>query len=287
MNSSNRSSPPASPSQAERLLSKFSDTESLFVRSRPTGSENGAKAPPIPLIRFQELEQAIRHSPANADPYAELGQIYLQQERWLDARRVLDAGVQNCPESETIVLMREDLMLLLANQHVEHAKLLHLQQPNEQTKYGLEQAEVSMANERIRVCRDRYSRRPEEREILITWAIALRQLARHEDAIELLTRASEVPTLRARASLQLGMCLQTLGRPLEALAAFRKAALYRAPEPDRQIKVRALELAMSVAEENRLIDSSRVYAKELLACCDASKKSDVEEKLAALERAEL
>jgi tetratricopeptide (TPR) repeat protein len=280
------------PSQAgSKLLAKFSDADGLIVRTAPSThvdhDEPKSKAPAIPLQRFQELEQSIRHSPANPDPYVELGQIYLSQERWSDAKRVLEAGFQHCSECEAIVLMHEDLVLLLASQHVDEARKKHAQQPSEQSKYDLEQAEVNLANERLRVCSDRYRRRPEEKEILITWAVALRQLGRHSEALDKLAEAAAEPTLRARASLQLGMCFQTLDRPLDALSAFRKAALYRSPPPDVSLRNRALQLAMTVAEENGLIDSARYYAERLLESSDAKDRESVARELYRLREKEL
>lgn len=276
------------PSKAgSRLLAKYADTESLFVRNAAAPAQPTAKPPAIALQRFQELEQAIRHSPASSEPYVELGQIYLDQNRWSDAKRVLEAGYQHCPECEALVLMREDLILHLASQFVDEARTKHAQQPSDSSKYDLEQAEINLANERIRVCSDRYRRRPEQKDILITWAVALRQLGRHDEAIDMLTEASLEPALRARASLQLGMCLQILDRPLEALAAFRKAALYRSPSPDLNVRNRALELAIAVAEENQLIDSARFYAEQLIATCDPHQRESFSRLLYRLREMEL
>ena len=114
--------PPASPSQiGNKSLARFTDTGSLFVRTE--ANEGAAKpAPAIQLERFQQLEQEIRHSSAVAEPYVELAQIYLQRERWADARRTLDAGILNCPEHEPLVLLHEDLVLNQAAQLVEAAK---------------------------------------------------------------------------------------------------------------------------------------------------------------------
>ncbi len=268
-----------------KLLAKFSDADGLFHRP-PVAAE--IKPPPaIPLKRFQELEQAIRHSPASPEPYVELGRIYLDQKRWTDAKRVLDGGVLNCADCEPLLLMREDLTLLLASQMVDDAKTRHAQDRSEQTQYDLEQSEINLANERIRICASRYARHPDQKDILITWAVALRQLARHEEGVELLTQAAQEPSLRARASLQLGICLQTLRRPLEALSAFRKAALFRSPAPDPAIRIRALELATMIAEEHQLIDSARFYAEKLLESVDASRKSEVEQLCRNLQSREL
>jgi len=261
-------------SSVPRLLLKFSDTDSLF--SRPSISVAQDRRVQIPLQRFQELEQDIRNNPATAEPYVELGQIYVGQERWCDAKRVLESGALACPDHEPLLMLREDLLLQQANQILEQVKTKHAQDPTEQHKYDLEQADVNFANERIRVCRDRYGRHPDHKEILITWAIALRQLARIEDAIELLNTASASAELRSRASLQLGMCYQTLNRPLDALAAFRKAALYRDPPPEMKIRRRALELALDLSEATGLIDSSLHYAKHLLEVCEQADRRAIE-----------
>jgi tetratricopeptide (TPR) repeat protein len=271
-----------SPSQAgNHLLAKFADVEALLLRS-PSEEARPSRPTAIPLNRCQELEQSIKHAPANVDAYLELGRIYLDQQRWGDAKRVLDAGVQYCNECEPLLLMREDLTLLMASHMVDEAKLRSAQRPTAENRYDLEQAEINMANERIRVCSHRFGRRPTEKEILIPWAIALRQLGRHDEAVDLLQRAAEEPALRARASLQLGMCLQFLARPLEALAALRKASLFRSPPPDPAIRMRALELATAIAEENSLIDSAIYYSVELVKSVSPDQRSIWETKIGEL-----
>jgi tetratricopeptide (TPR) repeat protein len=278
--------PNNSPAQVgSKLLSRFADVDALFAR--PNLDAVPSKRGSIPLERFQHLEQEIRNAPANSQPYLELGQIYINQERWSDAKRVLETGVQLCPECEPLVLLREELLLHQASHLLQQAKTTLAQDPSEASKHGLEQAEVNYANERIRVCRDRFGRHPEQKEILINWAIGLRQLGRFEDAIELLIKASEEPELRARASLQLGMCYQTLSRPLDALAAFRLASMFRAPPPEPKIRQRALELALELAEENSLIDSARFYAEQMLVDGDPAKRSQLKEKIRQLESLDL
>jgi tetratricopeptide (TPR) repeat protein len=275
-----------SPSQVgSELLSRFVDIDALF--SKQNTVQAASKPASIPLERFQHLEQEIRNSPANSEPYVELGQIYINQERWNDAKRVLDSGVQMCPECEPLVLMHEELMLHQANLLLSQAKTNLAQERSEEKKYALEQAEVNYANERIRICRERFSRHPEQKELLINWAIGLRQLGRFEEAIGLLAKAAEEPDLRARASLQLGMCYQTLNRPLEALASLRRASMFRSPSPEPKIRQRALELALDLAEEYSLIDSARFYAKQLLLDCDRAKQAELMERHRRLESMDL
>ncbi|AMV35532.1 Tetratricopeptide repeat protein [Pirellula sp. SH-Sr6A] len=252
---------PSPAAMGSKTLSRYSDTDSLFVKVE--APVTGSKPPVIPLVRFQQLEQEIRHAPAVAGPYEELATIYLQTERWTDARRVLDAGIKNCPEHEPIVRMHEDLQLTLATQLLDAAKKEAAQSPSDKARYDLEQAEINLLNERIRVCRDRFARHPDQTEILITLGIALRQSKRFEEAIEVLQVASRELALRARASLQMAMSYQSLGKPLDALSQFRRAALFRSPPPDPKVAMTALELASKLAEEVGLIDSAIYYLSEL------------------------
>ncbi|MFY7877399.1 MAG: hypothetical protein ACOVQM_18230, partial [Pirellula sp.] len=126
--------PAASPSQVgSKSLARFANTDSLFVRPDPN-ADVVKSGPMIQLERFQQLEQEIRHSSAVPEPYVELAQIYLQRERWADARRALDAGIQNCPEYEPLVLLHEDLVLNQAAQFVEAAKTEHAQKHTAQSR---------------------------------------------------------------------------------------------------------------------------------------------------------
>lgn len=264
-----------------KLLSRYSDTDSLFAK--PTPVPASVRTTAIPLQRSQELEQAIRHSPAIVEPYIELAQIYLQQERWVDARRILEAGKQNCPENEIVLLLHEDLMLILSNQLLETAKKELAQRPCDDTRYAKEQAEVNLINERIRVCRERYHRNPDQKEILITWGIALRQQKKYAEALTLLIQATKDLSLRSRASLQMGMCYQALERPLDALSSFRRAALFRSPPPDPKVASVALELAAALAEENGLIDSAIYYLENYAKLVTvAEKKQAIADKIERL-----
>ena len=250
------------PSKAgSQLLAKFSHTEALFAKS-DWAPVTFSKAE-IPLVRFQQLEQQIRNAPAVGAPYEELAQIYIQSERWADARRVLDSGIRNCPEYDPIVQLYEDLLLNQANQFLEQAKKKFAEDPNDQSRFDQEQAEINLLNERIKVCRDRYGRNPDQKDLLIIWGIALRQSKRFEEAIEKLKEACSDLNLRARASLQIAMCYQVLDHPLEALSYFRRAALFRSPPPDPKVAAMALEFAARLAEEIGLIDSAVYYLKRL------------------------
>lgn len=67
------------------------------------------------------------------------------------------------------------------------------------------------------------------------------------------------PELRAEANLKLGEIMQRMGRVTDALAAYRRAALFRVPQPAPAIRLTALSKAAELALEHRLLDSAARY----------------------------
>jgi tetratricopeptide (TPR) repeat protein len=265
------SSQPASSSEAgAEILSKLTAVEDLLLRPSASalddtlGPAPSKPAPKISLVRYQELEQQIRNAPADAEPYRELAEIYSQQGRWKDVRRVLEMGVRHNPEDEPLLVLLEDSQLQSARQTLSAAREGCRVHPSAENADHLQRCEIDLANLRLAIGQARLARHPEQLELLIPCAIALRQLGRMDEAVSGLRTAQREPSLRARASLQLGMCLQQMGQVVESLAAYRQAALYRAPEPPAELKARALELAAELAEQSGLIYSARLYISELL-----------------------
>jgi len=256
--------------EVERALARYQAVDGLLLRPK-LGSidaalnvSSGTNERRITLLAHQELEQLIRNSPADPRPYLQLAKIYQGQQRWKDTLRVLDAGVQHNPEYEPLVLLREDLVLQAAEQTAEDARQTHANNPSKETKLLLERCETNLANERVQFCRMRFKRHLDQRELLIIWAGALKDLERSEEAIPLLEEAAHYPPLRARAFYELGLCQQQLNRPIEALSAYRKAALFRAPPPAPRLRTQALTMAFELSDRLGMVDAAIRYAELLV-----------------------
>ncbi len=221
-------------------------------------------APRITLERFQTLERVIRDNPLHAEPYLELARIYLQDSRWLDARRVLDSAVARFPEDEAVNYLREESQLARALQLHSEAEAEHASEPTSITQDNLERSRVQLNVLRKQVCLSRLQRHPEQLALNLPLATALENLGQRDEAISVLEAGIALPTLRAEASLQLGFTLSRARRIPEALAAFRRAALFRVPPPTPEIKQQALMAAADLAERSNMIDSARRYVAMLL-----------------------
>jgi len=227
----------------------------------PIDKEELPVKPVVTLERYQELEQHIRNAPADGDAYLELTRIYMDQGRFFDAKRVLDKAMEHLSDDARIVYEWEEMQVARSRQLLEQAEELLKREKSPTHRENRDRCAIDLANTRIHVCTARMKRDINDHELVLPLAASLRQLGRHQEAIDALRSKKDIPEIRARVGLQLGMALMQTDKPLEALAAFRQAALYRAPPPPEKIRDKALELATEVSEKLGLLDAARRYVK--------------------------
>ncbi len=218
----------------------------------------------VSLERFQLLEQALRDNPIHSEPYLELAKIYLQNSRWVDAKRVLDLACNRFPDHEEIQFLREEAQLARALQLHWEAQKEYKAEPTRLTEEPLQRAGVELNVVRERVCRARLARHPADTYLNLPLAVALHNLGNSDAAIRLLATTSQEAKLRAEACLQLGGILESGQRIPEALSAYRKAAMFRVPPPSAEVRAGALRAAAQLAERHNLVDSARRYLAMLV-----------------------
>lgn len=245
--------------------------DDLLIRKTPVELErwvegldaSGKAVTPVRLERFQELEQTLRNNPVMADPYLELARIYLNQARWMDAKRVLDRAAELFSSNEDVLYLREEAQLARSLQLLSHAEAEHRAGDNVLTEKELVRARLDLNAIREKVCRARLARHPQRLELTIPLAEALEGLERSEEAIEYLQKASADPELRAAGSYKLGEIFERAGRVTEALSAYRRAALFRIPPPSEATRLAALSRAAELALRHRMLDSASRYVEML------------------------
>lgn len=241
--------------------------DDLLIRQTPVELDRwsearegtGSTPSPIRLERFQELEQTLRNNPVLSEPYLELARIYLQQERWLDAKRVLDSAAELFPSEEAVLHLREDAQLARSLQLLSYAEAEYKSGANVLTEKELMRSRLDLNAVREKVCRARLVRHPEQLALTIPLAEALEGLDRSEEAIDYLLKAVHDPELRAVASLRLGTIYEKADRVTDALSAYRRSALFRMPPPSDTIKIEALGRAADLSLAHRMLDSAGRY----------------------------
>lgn len=239
--------------------------DDLIIRQPVRKDESSDQSSPLyTLERFQELERVIRDIPLTVDPYLELAEIYRNAARWNDARKVLEKAVSRFPEDERATYLYEESQMSRSLELCSIAEAEHQAEPTSLTLEKLQRCQLEWNVLRERIFRDRLKRQPEQMDLMLPLAESLDELERRDEAIALLEQASQLPPLRATASLQLGKLLEKVGRVPEALSAYRRAALFRVPPPSLSLQVDALKRAAHLAESHHLLDSARRYLKLLV-----------------------
>ena len=247
--------------------------DDLLLRNTPVNQERwtdgeqsadgSAARKAIRLERFQELEQIIRNNPVQSEPYVELARIYLHQERWVDAKRILDRAAEQFSSDEDVLYLREESLLARSLHLLACAESEYRRVPNEVSEKEMQRAKLDLNSMREKVCRARLVRHPEHLELTIPLADALEGLDRSEEAIDYLRRAAQDAELRGQANLKLGEIFERMGRVVDALSAYRRSALFRAPAPPPAVRLAALTKAAELALQHRLIDSAARYVAML------------------------
>ncbi|MBX3421895.1 MAG: tetratricopeptide repeat protein [Pirellulaceae bacterium] len=226
-------------------------------------STPGAPRTVLPT-RFQELERQLQDVPLTVAPYLELAEIYLTASRWLDARRVLEKAVARFPDDPQANFLHEESQLARSAELLQAAQREYDAEPTVLTQNQLRQCQLEWNVLRERVYRQRLAREPQQVELSIPLAEALEQLDRVDEAIAVLQAACHDRKSRAKIWLTLAKLLERAHQIPQALAAYRRAALYRVPPPTDEIKLQALQSAADLAERSKMIDSARRYLSLLL-----------------------
>ena len=273
----------------QQALARFQSVDHLLVRAKLADINDALNGPAAPskarisLLDYQALEQRIKNFPADPIPYMQLAEIYDRQLRSKDTMRVLNAGVQHNPEYEPLVVFREELVLRAAQQSLQESWRIYQQEPTDDHELEWQRAQTNLANEQIAFCQSRYTRHPEQKELLVPWAAALRSPGRIDDAFQLLKQSFEIPELRAPSALELGQCYEHSSQPMEAFSAYRMAALFRDPPPPMSVRTDALRKALRLAEKLNMIDAAKRYAKFLLEC-NVEDSNSIQQQLDRLQR---
>ncbi len=251
------------PLKPDDLLLRNSPVDHDRWTEEQTSPDGSTARQAVRLERFQELEQIIRNNPVQAEPYVELARIYLHQEKWVDAKRILDRAAEQFSSNEDVLYLREESQLARSLHLLACAQAEHRRVPNDVSEKELERARLDLNAMREKVCRARLVRHPEHLELTIPLADALEGLDRSEEAIDYLRRAAQDPDLRAQANLKLGEIFERMQRVTDALSAYRRAALFRVPPPPAESRLLALGKAAELALRHRMLDSAARYVAML------------------------
>lgn len=232
-----------------------------------TSEESGGnKAAPT---RRQHLEFHLRTRPADREGYLELAAIYREENRPLNAARILEQAHEIFPDDATILWEWEEAQLARSVQQLVEVRDLAERLRNPAADQELERARVDWANCRLRVCRQRLQRDPSMDYLRLVIGEALYDSERYEEAVEELAALAQSDDHSPAAFLLMGRCQLVLSRDMDAMKSLRAASMRRAVVGVPKIRVAALKLLCDLADRNGLTATLEQYRSQLVALSGA------------------
>lgn len=250
---------------ARETLLNYDPTE---ISTQPAGL-NGAPEPArtnATIERRQFLEHHLKGSPTDLESYMELAQLYRDENRPADARRVLQQAVQVFPDDGTVLWELEEAVLARSLQQYREVLEISKKVESPEMDRELDRSASDWACRRIEVCEARLERNPELHDLRLALGEALLDAGHHQNAIDAVTALLKEDTFSASASYLQGKCQLELGQNHDAMRSFRAVALRRAVPANPSLKRAALKLLALTAERigaPRTFDLYQEHLEEL------------------------
>jgi hypothetical protein len=237
----------------------------MHASSEPSAahSDADARAARALPVRRQQLEQKLREHACDLELYLELAAIHRNEDRPLEAKRVLHEAMQVSKDDPRVLWQYEEAVLARSMQQLREVSDLAARLNTPEVQRELQRSQTDWANRRLDVCRARLKRDPDKHALRLVVAEALIDLEMYIEAAEALVPCFEVDSLAPQARLLQGKCQSATGDLLGALAAYRAAALRRTVVAPAKIRVAALGAATEIARQLGLPLSVQRYAHSL------------------------
>jgi tetratricopeptide (TPR) repeat protein len=226
--------------------------------------ESPPKPPPkVALERRQELEHHLKGSPTDLDAFFELGRIYREENRPLDARRVFHQAIQVFPDDKELLWEHEEAVLARSIQQLRDVTELAKRLNTMETQRELKRSQSDWACRRMDVCLARLARDPSQLNLRVSLAEAMFDGGMYEGAINELELVLDNDDLSSMAYLVHGRCLLAMGKDVEAMASLRAASLRRSVVAPARTRVMALRLLCETADRLGVELTLENYRKHL------------------------
>jgi tetratricopeptide (TPR) repeat protein len=228
-------------------------------REEPTEAER-AEAELAPEQRFQK---AIERDPADVQAYFKLADLYVHQQRFDEAERVLEKALQASGGGDLSARERlEQVLMRRARQQQAIAEQSYEQDPNEDTQQLAAQMRARANQIELETYAAKSQRDPHNMRLKIELALRLKKAGKPKEAIPLLQAARNDPQRRTQVLVELGECFQKIEQYKLALGSYEQA-LETCEEPDSDIRRLALYRAGVLATGMREYDRAERHLTDL------------------------
>lgn len=201
-------------------------------------SKNGEPADDRPLE--ERLKSALEAEPTVAENYIQLADLYLREERFDDAERLLGQGASACGSGNLQIRSRlEDVQLRRVAQQAAIAEQRYQQELTEEAKQLALRYKIQANQVELEVYAARSERDPKNTRLRLELGLRLKRAGKVKEAISTLQTAKSDSKRGGFVLVELGECFQHIEQYKLALSHYEQA-IDAIDEPEDEIYRKAL-----------------------------------------------
>lgn len=224
----------------------------------PTETDDEPDLPPE-----QRFQQAIASDPSDVQAYFKLADLYVQQQRYDDAEKVLEQALQASGGGDLAVRERlEEVLMRRSRQQQAIAEKNYEHDPTEENQQLANQLRARANQVELETYAAKSEREPHNLRLKFELALRLKRAGKAKEAIPLLQAARSDPQRKPQVLVELGECFQKIEQYKLALGSYEQA-IETCEEPDSEIRRLALYRAGVLATGMREFDRAERHLTEL------------------------
>jgi tetratricopeptide (TPR) repeat protein len=211
----------------------------------------------------QRFQQAIARDPSDLQAYFKLADLYVQQQRYEEAEKVLERALQASGGGDLTVRERlEEVLMRRSRQQQAIAEKNYEHDPTEENQQLANQLRGRANQVELEIYAAKAARDPHNLRLKYELALRLKRAGKAKEAIPLLQAARSDPQRKPQVLVELGECFQKIEQYKLALGSYEQA-IEACEEPDSEIRRLALYRAGVLATGMREFDRAERHLTEL------------------------
>lgn len=217
----------------------------------------------VQLERRQELEHKLKANPTDLEGFLELAAIYREEQRPLEAKRLLNQAQKIFPDEEGVLWQLEEAILARSLQQFREVNDLAKRLNSPEADRELDRSRSDWACRRIDVCRARLDRDPSQTALRMALAEAKFDAEMFEEAFADAFNLLDLNEFSSAAYFLRARCLLALGKEVPAMKELRAVALRRSAVAPDKLKLASLKLLCELSEKLSLQATGNHYRDQL------------------------
>ncbi len=250
----------AGPAASSKMMSAPPPEE---TKEAETARIENSKTVSIQLTKTQMLQRSITEFPLDWHKYFELADHYADEDKFVEAERVLKTALDMSGRDLRVQEKLEDLLMRREGNKIAIAERRAASDPSDANRELAQRLKLELARQEMEIYRARSDRYPNETQWKYELGVRLKRLGNHHEAIKAFQAARHDPERRALVLMELAESLQTMKQFQPALVTYQKA-IDSLSDKQLKLKKQALYRAGLLAGGLKELSLAEKYLTQLI-----------------------